>query len=45
MWADLTQIKKCLGWRPKVDLATGIATTTQWFAKRLEQDRIIGSDL
>ncbi len=45
MWADLTQIKKCLDWRPKVDLATGIATTTQWFAKRLEQDRIIGSDL
>lgn len=45
MWADLTQIRKYLDWQPKVDLATGIAATAQWFARRLEQDRIAGSDL
>ena len=44
MWADLTQTSQFLGWRPQIDLVTGIAFTVRWFARRLEQDRNAGSD-
>ena len=44
MWADLTQTSQFLGWRPQIDLVTGIAVTVRWFARRLEQDRNAGAD-
>ncbi|MBF0122073.1 MAG: SDR family NAD(P)-dependent oxidoreductase [Candidatus Omnitrophica bacterium] len=30
-WADIREAKKILGWTPKVDLATGIKRTVEWY--------------
>jgi nucleoside-diphosphate-sugar epimerase len=39
--ADLTLVKKVLGWKPKIDLEDGLARTYNWIKMMVEKDRLI----
>jgi len=36
--ADLTLVKKVLGWEPQISLEEGMARTYQWIKARVEED-------
>ncbi len=40
--ADLTLVKKVLGWEPKVSLEEGLKNTYEWIAEMMEKDKTEG---